>query len=287
MTIVHVGWSLTNYRIFKVPQNLVDAPLETRLAELEEFWDSEAPRIGEEGAYGWNKWYTSSKPNATPLSATLTRGDTKRVIQLDPYRQWAFCEAQQDQLSLFPAKSFDDETEADPYSTVLFSDIRAFLFEAKHPNTRSALRLAWLSFLGLHVPGFATSLSMDHDLNWDDRWNTGYLTNQPHLDVIFPTESNQKALTTESAAGVLVGREKEHANSFAIPVKEWGKGVVGCLDAAVSRSKELRTWWNQEDVAGVDVSIVRRLFAQMRMGNRDVGWDELALAFESAVNLKK
>ncbi|KAF9455047.1 DUF1740-domain-containing protein [Macrolepiota fuliginosa MF-IS2] len=270
---------------FKVPQRLLNAPLEARLAELEEFWDSEAPRIGEEGAHGWNRWHGSGKPSATPLSATLTRGDGKQVTQLDPYRQWAFCETQQDQSSLFPAKSFDDETEADPYSTVLFSDIRAFLFEARFPSTWSTLRLAWLSFLGLHVPGFVASLT-DHDLNWDDRWNMGYLTNQPHLDIIFPTDANRKALTTESSAGVLVGREREYANSFGIPVRVWGNGVVGCLDAAVNGSRELRSWWTQEDVAGVDVLVVRRVFAQLRTGSRDVGWDELALAFESVVNLK-
>lgn len=244
--------------------------------------------MGEEDARGWGEWYASGKPETVAMRGTaLTEQDTEQVAQLDPYRQWAFREVQQDRSSLLPAKSFEEAAESDPYTTVLFSDIRSFLFEIKYPSTRDGLRLAWLSFLGLHVPGFPTSLSNDHGPNWDDRWSMGYLTTRPHLNAIFPTESSKKAITTDSAAGTLVGREKEYAESFKIPVREWGKGVVGCLDIAVNGSKGLRSWWNEEDIAGVDVPVVRRVFAQLRTGSRDVEWDSMALAFESAVNLKE
>ncbi|KAJ3569428.1 hypothetical protein NP233_g5061 [Leucocoprinus birnbaumii] len=269
---------------FKHPANIGDVTTKTRLSELEEFWDSEMPRVGEEGAEGWTKWHASGKPEA-PI-APITALDTQDATQLDPFRQWSFNEAQRDQSSLLPAKSFDKVAEVDPYATVLFSDIRPFLFEIRRPGTGFAFRLAWLSFLGLHVPGFATSLTTDFGPNWDDRWNTGYLTRQSHLDVIFPATSDQKAVMTESAAGVLVGREKEYSNSFSIPVKEWGKAVIGCLDVVADCSKGKRSCWNQEDIEGVDVSLVRRVFAQLRMGARDIAWDEMALGFESAVNAK-
>jgi hypothetical protein len=213
--------------------------------------------------------------------------DSGQVAQLDPYRQWAFHEIQQDQSSLLPAKSFDSSDEDDPYSTVLFSDIRSILFEVRRQGTPNALRLAWLSFLGLHIPGFAASLSSNHDTNWDDRWNTGYLTSRPYLDAIFHAESSGRILTTESAAGVLVGKEKEYADSFRIPVKEWGGNVLECLDFSVTGSKELRSWWNEEDIAGVNVLVVRRIFGQLRAGNKDAEWDTMALAFESVVNMKK
>jgi hypothetical protein len=93
--------------------------------------------------------------------------------------------------------------------------------------------------------------------------------------------------TTESAAGVLVGKEKEYADSFRIPVKEWGGNALECLDISATGSKELRSWWSEEDIAGVNVLIVRRIFAQLRAGNKDAEWDTMALAFESVVNLKK
>jgi len=58
---------------------------------------------------------------------------------------------------------------------------------------------------------------------------------------------------------VVVGREKEYGNSFSIPVKEWGKSTVDCLDIVADASKSLRSWWNQEDVEGSDVLLIRRL----------------------------
>ncbi|KXN83909.1 hypothetical protein AN958_00989, partial [Leucoagaricus sp. SymC.cos] len=277
---------------FKYPESLRNVASEERFSELEGFWESELPRIGEEGAEGWEVWYAMGKPEAPAVStdAIAKQGD-EHPTQLDPYRQWSFRETLQDQSSVLPAKSFDAAADADPFTTVLFSDIRPFLFDIRYTETRSAFRCAWLSFLGLHVPGFASTLSTDAEPNWDDRWNSGYLTTQSHLDAIFPSQSDQKAVViTESAAGVLVGREKEYTNSFRIPVKEWRKGAVGCLDSVVnvagSGEKDLRSWWNKEDVDGVDVLLVKRVFQQLRMNSRDVTWDEMALAFESAVNVK-
>jgi hypothetical protein len=45
--------------------------------------------------------------------------------------------------------------------------------------------------------------------------------------------------------------------------------------------------WTKEDVAGVDVSFVRKVFEQCRMGDDDVEWDVLALAFEAAIDVKR
>ena len=33
--------------------------------------------------------------------------------------------------------------------------------------------------------------------------------------------------------------------------------------------------------------VIRRVFAQFRMGSRDIGWDEMGPGFESATNVKK
>ena len=98
------------------------------------------------------------------------------------------------------------------------------------------------------IPRFARlrSITTDTASNWDDRWSAGYLTTQSRLDTIFPTLSDQKAVMTECAADVVVGREKEYGNSFSIPVKEWGKSAVDCLDIVADASKSLRSWWNQK-----------------------------------------
>lgn len=276
--------SFDHYSTFKRPPNF-GVTSEVQFSELEEFWDSEVARVGEEGAEGWAKWYALGKPEAPPpCEIELPQSD---VVQLDPYRQWSFNEIQRDQSSFLPAKSSDKMAEIDPFATVLFSDVRPFLFDIRYHGTRLAFRLAWLSFLGLHVPGFAASLTTDSVSNWDDRWSAGYLTTQSHLDAIFPALSDQTAVMTESAAGVVVGREKEYSSSFSIPVKEWGKSAVDCLDVVADPSKGLRSWWNQEDVERLDVVLIRRVFAQLRTENRDITWDEMALGFESTINVKK
>ena len=98
-----------------------DATSETRLSELEEFWDSEMARIGEEGAEGWEKWYASGKQG---ISASCGVELVKpNVVQLDPYCQWSFNEIQRDHSSLLPAESSDQVADIDPFATVLFSDV--------------------------------------------------------------------------------------------------------------------------------------------------------------------
>ena len=128
-----------------------DAASETRLSELEEFWDSKMARIGEEGAEGWEKWYPSGKRGiSVSCGVELAK---LNVVPLDPYCQWSFNETQQDHSSLLPAKSSDQATDIDPFATVLFSDVR--LFEIRYLAARLAFQLAWLSFLGLHIPGLS------------------------------------------------------------------------------------------------------------------------------------
>jgi len=60
-----------------------DATSETRLSELEEFWDSEMTRIGEEGAEGWEKCYAPGKPGiSVSCGVELAK---LNIAQLDPY----------------------------------------------------------------------------------------------------------------------------------------------------------------------------------------------------------
>ena len=146
----HVESISLDHRTFKHPR-ISDAASETRLSELEEFWDSEMARIDKEGAKDWGEWYASGKRG---ISASCGVELAQRgFVQLDLYCQWSFHETQRDHLSLLPAKSSDQATDIDPFTTVLFSDVR--LFEMRYLAARLAFRLAWLSFLGLHVPGLS------------------------------------------------------------------------------------------------------------------------------------
>ena len=116
-----------------------DATSETRLSELEEFWDSEMARIGAEG---WEKWYASGKPGRHVESNSLNRTSYNWILIVNGH------------------------------STKLneISDVRPSLFEMRYLAARLAFRLARSSFLGLHVPGLTTSITTNAGSNWDDWW---------------------------------------------------------------------------------------------------------------------
>ncbi|KAF9015505.1 NRDE-2, necessary for RNA interference-domain-containing protein [Cyathus striatus] len=207
------------------------------LDELEEFWEAEVPRLGEEGARGWSHWYSTDKPEVQ-----MSRSGTKpnQIVDLDPYRQWAAEEAEGDRCSCMPMRSIDEQVDSDPYSTVLFADIRALMLTSASPQMKEAFRIAWLSILGLEVPGFVSSLSTLRDLNWDDRWSKGYLVRPSYLNMMFPEASPKVPLLTDATAGTVIGREKEYENSFG-PVKCWGLGVRGPLDIGPGGEKGFGT----------------------------------------------
>ncbi|KDR85329.1 hypothetical protein GALMADRAFT_234148 [Galerina marginata CBS 339.88] len=265
---------------FNPPPNVAQMAFQTQLNELEDFWDSEIPRFGEEGAKGWASWYSSTTEETLPPSQSVQQ---PVVTDLDPYRQWANQELQSDYNMYLPQRS--DSDTLDPYSTVLFADIRPTLINAKCRRAKHAIRIAWLSFLGLHLPGL--SLAANREVDWDDRWNLGYLTTPHSLNSIFPSDTGQTKLLTDAVAGAVVGREREHITPFG-PVRCWGDGVSGPLDlSSVEPGKVLRNGvWSKDDLHYANEGFVRRLFLGLRIERDDFDWDILSLAFEVAANPK-
>ncbi|CAA7259932.1 unnamed protein product [Cyclocybe aegerita] len=269
---------------FNVPKKLSKMSLETQLDELEEFWDSEVPRAGEDGANGWSSWHSSKESQQSRQSPTRQNFVEEPTIpDLDPYREWAKQELPSCRTLRLPTRS-DSDTQ-DPYSTILFSDVRPLLLNLTSERAKDAFRLAWLSVLGLHVPGF--SLATSHELDWDDRWNLDYLTNTHYLNSIFPADSNRNKLATDSVAGVVIGREREYSSPFG-PVQCWTRGVSGPLDltSAEPGKTSRRGLWTAGDVVGVNETVVRRIFASLGFGQNDEEWHALTLAFEVALNPK-
>ena len=284
---------LTVNRTFKSPRPLNSDSFNALLDSLEEFWESEAPRIGEPDASGWDAWTQCGKPQGvTSLNAPSPTAPT----ELDPFRQWAANEVCADRASFLPSRSTDERADSDPYSTVLFTDIRPLLFALRIPEARKAFRLAWLSSVGLPVPGFHRSLAdpqggeLDH--SWDDRWCFTHLCKPSCLNTLFPEVRDLHTVKTDAVAGALVGHEKEYASSFG-GVKNWSYGVLEPLQTMIGRVNEkgkrkdkAYNMWQKEDMEGIHEDLVRRIFAQLRLGGDDTKWDILALAFEAALSVK-
>ena len=268
-------------RAYRTSPALAQLPFDKRLDALDEFWESEAPRIGEVNARAEQYW------TATPLSdftnLTQSRKATALPAERDPYRYWAGSEALCDRAYQLPIRSFDEAAEEDPYATILFSDIRPLLVDTQSSKAKDTLRRIWLAFLGLHVPGYLSTLTPTPQDCTDDRWAYAHLASPVHLSSLLPSEANDAArrITADAQAGVLIGREREYSSAFG-PVKNWSYGVVGPLEAIPGTRW---TMWGPEDVADVDADLVREVFAQCRT-NDNTEWDVLSLAFEGACNLK-
>lgn len=271
---------------YNCPPSFAGAFLTSRLDKLEEFWESEVPRIGESGARGWAAWLSSGKlghnaPNSpAPEVPSLSSGDA--------YQTWAHHESAFDRVVHPALRTMDPAAEEDPYSTIMFADVRPFLFTLSSQRARSAFRLAWLSLLGLHVPGFETSLDpRSSRAAWDDAWALQHLCAPARLDALFPSSTSQRAGEADAHAGVLIGPEEHYAPSFG-PVKNWAHRALGPLEGMDLPPAPGAKWslWDPRDVADVDVSLARNIFTACRSGSDDVEWDALALCFEAAVGIK-
>lgn len=238
------------------------------------------PRVGEPNARGWSSWVSSGRPKAIPVEDTTGRMDVGSVPLTDSFSAWYQDEIQADRLTRTPARSTDESAASDPYSTVLFSDIRPLLLSMTTQRAKNIFRMVWLTLLGLHIPGFSRSLS---EATWDDRWSYAHLTSVVHLSSIFPQRGYSGNLLADSCAGALLGKEREYSSAFG-PVKDWGLNVLGPLDWI---EKDHWRMWTLGDIQGVDQEFVRAVFDQLRCGIEDYEWDTYALAFEAAVNMKQ
>lgn len=246
---------------------------------LEEFWDSEVPRLGESGAKGWATWEASGRSEqAPPIHRPV---DTNSRIS-DPYSRWAACEALADRTQALSLRTTDADEGADPDAVVLFSDIRPLLLSLGTREAKDTFRRIWLSFLGLRVPGFVASLSAHPADNTDDRWACSVLVSPSYLASVFPADTSTRRVTADAHAGVLVGREREYGSGFG-PVKDWGYETVAPLDVLGTGKW---TMWTSEDVQGVDTGLVREVFKHCRVPGDGSSWDVLNVAFEAAVGLK-
>ena len=255
------------------------SPFHIVLDRLGVFWESEAPRAGEPEALGWAAWEGAGCPDSVSGPSRVMPRSPKVA---DPYVRWAAAESDQDQNLYLPARSSEECTNDDPYSVILFSDLRPLLVNLTCPGAKQAFRLLWLSFLGLHIPGFAVTLSSDPSGYTDDRWCANHLTTPALMDALFPQELATRRITADSHSGVLVGRERFHPQPFS-PVKYWTFDVLDPL-AGVANGKYMM--WTRADVDFPNPTVIREVFQQCRLPGKDAAWDILRLAFEGAMDLK-
>ncbi len=118
---------------------------EQLLLPFEQFWESEVARIGESGAKGWCHYaaHDSTAPEPKVLSAGLSINDR------DLFKSWVEAEQLREAKSRDPLRTADEAEEDDPYSVILFSDVKHCVLHFNSRDCRKALLDAFLSFCTL------------------------------------------------------------------------------------------------------------------------------------------
>ena len=142
-----------------------------RIAFFEPFWDSGAPRLGEEGAVGWRQWMETSQSQQTAKTLTfinaqfLTHSAPSSDVQVGDSEQctdpelgliaghplpeaWLLLENHRQQMDALPYRGPDDEL-SDPERAVLFEDVSQCMFTVNDPCLQVKLVLQYLQFLGV------------------------------------------------------------------------------------------------------------------------------------------
>ncbi|RFU31965.1 hypothetical protein B7463_g4343, partial [Scytalidium lignicola] len=119
---IAIWQGLLELNFFAPPQTL--SPDERSTMFLE-FWESEVPRVGEEGALGWCHFAATSDTSTVP-NPEEDPADTS-IEDHQIFQSWASAERQRSKVSRQPARTLDDVAEDDPFRVILFSDIEAFI----------------------------------------------------------------------------------------------------------------------------------------------------------------
>lgn len=139
-----------------------------KIAFFEPFWDSDAPRLGEDGAVGWKHWMQASethqkaKPlsfiDANFLSTSTPHSDSDSDQSTDPELNliaghslpdaWLLLENHRQKMDSLPFRGPDDDL-SDPERAVLFEDVSQCMFTVDNPDLQLKLVLQYLQFLGV------------------------------------------------------------------------------------------------------------------------------------------
>lgn len=122
------------------------APLSSttdKLQQFEEFWESEAPRIGEPDSRGWR--HTPIEEAVPPTCSIILDTSGSPVSSVDDFRKR---ELEHMSKLRYPGRSADEVGEDDPFHTTFFSDLRDIVAGVPHVPAQMQID-AFLCFCGL------------------------------------------------------------------------------------------------------------------------------------------
>ncbi|KAL1800087.1 hypothetical protein ACET3X_000429 [Alternaria dauci] len=110
---------------------------------FEEFWESEAPRIGEIGAKSWRHSSTDDAPPPGPSSLQ------ERETSDSDFEDFRKRECEATSVLRYPGRATDDVAEDDAFHTIFFSDIEPYLAIVAPETPATLIIEAFLYFCAL------------------------------------------------------------------------------------------------------------------------------------------
>ncbi|ORY43444.1 DUF1740-domain-containing protein [Rhizoclosmatium globosum] len=149
-----------------VPPAFENMPWQQRVDMFEDFWESECARVGEPGAMGWIQNVMGAEPIAGYSTHQADDGDESME---EEYARWFRVESESAFMNWAPQRSAtgekkneeyqdgEEEEELDPFATIIFDDIRPFLFHLTYPNLKAKLVSNFMNLLSCPFNSTATS----------------------------------------------------------------------------------------------------------------------------------
>lgn len=120
------AWQAILELTFARPRDASDLEVEDLMSSFGDFWESEVPRIGEDGAKGWVHFAEAEEMADLPDSRIDPPSAPPGTRDL--YKAWAAAETHRGKSARIPARTLDEGTEDDPFRVVMFSDLKPLIF---------------------------------------------------------------------------------------------------------------------------------------------------------------
>ncbi|KAM0793184.1 hypothetical protein ACM66B_000655 [Microbotryomycetes sp. NB124-2] len=272
------------------PNQFVQPPLDRSesawrgevLDALEGFWDTEAARIGEEGARGWRA--TSDQAQAyTGKADERDSADVGQVEGLSRCAQWARAEQTESTKHRKPGRTTDVDSEDsdDPYHVVLFDDIRNLLFLVHSPDSKMQLAYSFLNYLGL--PFIPPDVPTDTPFTTDTFIHSELVERQSLAKRFLPPMD-----LTRKRFEVISGEpmESERRSVLSAPYDTPFHSVPASVDLLFGTRRGWFATLRPQDLEDVDVDMARNSLQMLRTAVSDNFLTLDYFAFEACQNPK-
>lgn len=233
------------------------------ISNFEEFWDSEVPRIGEDGCRGWASFSEAGKPPQAKTETASIRADSQ-----DAWEFWVNSEYKRGLVTRSPARTIDDVVEDDPYRVILFSDIRPFLIDSPSVESRAVCLDAFLAFC--HLPPCQARDPAGRSRSWR---RDGYVRNETLYTptgalqswIISPLEDQKTRLESDEVQKSSCAPNSPRRSLFDLPISDYQLSLDSLFAVAGSWFGAFEAWQSEfsEGYGPVETTWILRSLKQL------------------------